>query len=114
MAPTSETTLKEIQKHIAAIHEALSKMEHLSSGTLVKRMKLCGNPRCQCRVDRAARHGPYYEWGFVEAGKHRHRMLSPKRAEFMRVAIGNYRKVKKLLKAWEAETVRLMELNIPE
>ena len=47
-------------------------MEYLSSGTLVKRMKLCANPRCQCRVDRAACHGTYYEWRFVEDGKHLH------------------------------------------
>lgn len=111
---TAETTLKDIRKNIAAIHEALVRMEPVSSGTLVKRMKLCGNPRCRCKVDRAARHGPYYEWGFIEAGRLRHRMLSPERAEYMRLAISNYRKVKELLKAWEAETVRLMELNIPE
>jgi hypothetical protein len=114
MASTAEKTLKEIRENIAAIQRALSEMEYLSSGTLIRRMKLCSNPRCQCKVDRAARHGPYYEWGFVKAGKHRHRMLSPKRAELMRLAIGNYRKVKKLLKAWEDETVRLIEFNVPE
>ena len=110
----AHTTPKDIRKNIEALHEALCEMEYLSSGTLVKRMKLCGNPRCQCKVDRAARHGPYYEWGFVKDGKLRHRMLSPRRADLMRLAISNYRKVKKLLKAWEAETVRLIELNVPD
>lgn len=114
MARAASDPLKEARRKIAEIHEALSGMEHLSTGSITKRMKLCGNPKCQCRVDRAARHGPYYEWGFVEGGKLRHRMLSPKRAEMIRLAIGNYRKVKKLLKAWEAETVRVMEITIPE
>jgi uncharacterized protein YqiB (DUF1249 family) len=40
--------------------------------------------------------------------------LSPKQAELMRLAIANYRKVKKLLRAWEAQTQRLIELNADE
>jgi hypothetical protein len=114
MPPAPKNTLKEIRDNIAEIHRALAEVEYLCSGSLSKRTKLCGNPQCQCRTDRTARHGPYYEWGFIEDGKTRHRMLSPKRAELMRLAIGNYRKVKKLLKDWEAETVRLIELNVPD
>lgn len=36
------------------------------------------------------------------------------KAELMRLALANHRKVKKLLKAWEAQTVRLIERNVPE
>ena len=114
MPSAPENTLKEIRDRIAAIHQALAELEYLCSGSLSKRTKLCSKPRCRCRTDRAARHGPYYEWGFIEDGRVRHRMLSPERAELMRVAIGNYQTVKKLLKDWEAETVRLIELNVPE
>jgi hypothetical protein len=114
MSPAPKKTLKEVQDKIAAIHQALSQLEYLCSGSLSKRTKLCSNPNCRCRTDRAARHGPYYEWGFMDGGRTRHRMLSPKRAELMRLAIGNYQKVKKLLKVWEEETVRLIELNVPE
>jgi hypothetical protein len=114
MPPSPRDTLKEIRDNIAAIHRALAEVEYLCSGSLSKRTKLCGNPRCRCRTDRSARHGPYYDWGFIEDGRVRHRMLSPKRAELMRQAIVNYRKVKKLLKDWEAETLRLIELNVPE
>jgi hypothetical protein len=114
MPSAPKNTLKEVRDNIAAIHQALVELEYLCSGSLSKRRKLCGNLRCQCRKNPAARHGPYYEWGFIEAGRVRHRMLSPNRAELMRVAIANYRKVKKLLKDWEAETLRLIELNVPE
>lgn len=114
MPPAAKDTLKEIRDKIAAIHQALAEMEYLCSGSLSERTKLCGNPRCRCRTDRAARHGPYYEWGFIEGGRVRHRMLSPRRAELMRTAISNYRTVKELLKDWEAETVRLIELSVPE
>lgn len=114
MAARSGKSLKEVEENIAAIQRALSQLQYVCSGSLVKRMKLCGNPRCQCRVDRAARHGPYYEWGFLEGGKLRHKMLSAERAKLMQLAIDNHRKIKELLKAWEEQTVRLIELNVPE
>jgi hypothetical protein len=34
---------------------------YLSSGTLIQRTKVCGNPNCHCARDPAARHGPYSE-----------------------------------------------------
>ncbi|GAC1663615.1 MAG: hypothetical protein PVS2B1_22810 [Candidatus Dormibacteraceae bacterium] len=114
MRLATQLTVEKIHKNIAAIQRALSAMQYLSSGTLLKRTKVCGRSSCRCHVDRAARHGPYYEWGFLQGGKLRHRMLSAERAELMRQAIANHRKVKKLLKAWEAQTVRLIELNVPE
>ena len=114
MPSAVETAFEEVRENIDAIRRAISGLEYLSSGTLLKRTKLCSNPRCRCKTDPAARHGPYYEWGYLQAGKLRHRMLSPKRAALMRLAIANHRKVKKLLKDWEAQTVRLIELNAPE
>jgi hypothetical protein len=111
LAQATETTLEAIRENIAEIQRTISTLQHLSSGTLLKRTKMCGNPRCRCHSDRAARHGPYYEWGYLKGGKLRHRTLSPQQAELMRLAIANHRKVKKLLKAWEAQTVRLIELN---
>lgn len=114
MSPTEEATAAQVRAKIAAIRNTLSGLQYLASGTLLKRSKLCGNPRCHCATDPAARHGPYYEWSYLKAGKLRHRTLSPQRAELMRLAIGNYRKAKKLLKVWEAQTLRLIELNAPE
>lgn len=99
---------------IAEIKRSLSALEHLSSGTLLKRMKVCGNPRCHCAGDPAARHGPYYEWSFLKGGKLRHRTLTHEQAQIMRLAIVNHRKAKKLLRAWEAQTLRLIELNAPK
>jgi hypothetical protein len=103
-----------IQEKIAQIQRALSGMQYLSSGTLLKRTKVCGNPRCHCATDPALRHGPYFEWSHLKGGKLRHRTLSPEQAELMRLAIANHRKVKKLLRAWEVQTQRLIELNAPE
>jgi hypothetical protein len=99
---------------IAAIQRSISAMEHLSSGTLLKRMKICGNPRCHCASDPAARHGPYYEWSYLKGGRLRHRTLTPDQADLMRLAITNYRKTKKLLRAWEVQTLHLIEFMAPQ
>jgi hypothetical protein len=99
---------------VAEIQRALSDMEYLSSGTLLKRMKVCGNPGCHCASDPAARHGPYFEWSYLKAGKLRHRTLTPEQAEIMRLAIANQRKATKLLRAWEAQTLHLIELKTPK
>jgi hypothetical protein len=110
----TDATLSEIQERIGKIHDLLSGMHYLSSGTLQKRTKRCGNPRCRCATDPEARHGPYYEWSYLKRGKLLHRTLTPEQADLMRMAIANHRKVKKLLKAWERQTLRLIGLSVPK
>jgi hypothetical protein len=114
MSRTAEAKSTKSREKIAEIQRALSAMEYLSSGTLLKRMKVCGNPRCHCASDPAARHGPYFEWSYLKAGKLRHRTLTPEQAEIMRFAIANHRKAKKLLRVWEAQTLQLIELRTPK
>lgn len=112
MPPVAKATKS--REKIAEIQRTLSGMEYLSSGTLLKRMKVCGNPRCHCASNPAARHGPYFEWSYLKAGKLHHRTLTPEQAEIMRRAIANQRKAKKLLRVWEAQTLHLIELNTPK
>jgi len=111
MPPAVNAKAVKSEQKIAEIKRSLSALEHLSSGTLLKRMKVCGNPRCHCASDPAARHGPYYEWSYLKGGKLRHRTLTPEQAGIMRLAIANHRKAKKLLRAWEAQTLHLIELK---
>lgn len=113
MPPSANAKTIKSRAKIAEIQKTISGMEYLSSGTLLKRMKVCGNPRCHCANDPAARHGPYYEWSYLKGGKLRHRTLTPKQADIMRLAIANQRKAKKLLRAWEAQTLHLIELKTP-
>ena len=98
---------------IVKIREQLVAIDSLCSGTLLKRMKTCGSPGCRCATDPEARHGPYYEWGHMKAGKLLHRLVSPAQAQAFGVAITNYRKAKKLLRAGEAETERLINAEHP-
>ena len=47
--------------------------------------------------------------GHTKTGKPVHRTVSPEQATILRLAIANYRKAKKLMKAWEDVTERLMD-----
>jgi hypothetical protein len=100
---------QQARERIDQIRKDLALIDMLCSGTLLKRMKTCGSPTCRCAQDPAARHGPYYEWGHMRAGKLVHRLVSPEQAELLEQAISNYRKLKKLLRSWEAESERLID-----
>jgi hypothetical protein len=76
-------------------------MDHLCSGTLQRRMMICGKPNCRCTQDPDARHSPYYQWAHMKGGKLVSRMVSPEQA--------NYRQARKLMRAWEKETERLID-----
>jgi hypothetical protein len=104
-----EDILQQARQRIARIRAAINEMEYLSSGTLLRRTKVCGKPGCRCADNPDARHGPYYEWGHMKGGKLVHRMVTPEQAEILRRAIANYRNARKLMKDWEEITERLID-----
>ena len=108
-----EDILQQARERIARIRAALSAMDYLCSGTLLRRMKVCGKAGCRCAQDPSARHGPYYEWGHIKGGKLVHRTLSAEQAEILQLAIANYREAKKLMKEWEEATERLIDAQAP-
>jgi hypothetical protein len=105
----SPSLVKKARGQIEAIRKELSALEYVCSGTLARRMMQCGQPRCRCKTDPVARHGPYYLWGHMKGGKLVNRMIPANKAPAMRRAIANYRKAKKLLLAWEAATERIFD-----
>ena len=98
---------------IARIQEQIRALDVLCTGTLAKRTKRCGQAACRCARDPDARHGPYYEWGRMKGGKLVNRMVSLDEATMLRRAIANYRGVRRLLRTWEDQTVRIMEAGKP-
>lgn len=100
---------KKIAEKIAWIQDQIRAMDYVASGTLLKRMKVCGKPGCRCAKSPQARHGPYFEWGRMKGGKLRHQTISPGQVLLLKRAMANYRKIRRLLRTWEAETVRAME-----
>jgi hypothetical protein len=101
------------RERIAGIRATLNVMDYFCSGTLQRRMKVCGKPNCRCAGDPNAQYGPYYEWGHMKGGKLVHRVVSPEQAALLRLAIANYRKAKKLMPTWENETERLIDAERP-
>jgi hypothetical protein len=106
---SSDARRRAALERIARIRDRIRTIERLCSGTLLRRTKGCGKPGCRCAQDPAARHGPYYEWGHMKGGRLVHRMVSPAQAALLREAIANYRTLRRLLRAWENETVKLIK-----
>jgi hypothetical protein len=90
----TKRTLQRAREHIDGIRASLCGFELICSGTSSKRWKTCGKPTCRCASDPAARHGPYYQWVRMRAGKPAQRYVSEQQAQFLRQAIDNYRQVK--------------------
>jgi hypothetical protein len=110
MSKTSPEQIAERSpKRIAEIRAELAGMDYVCSGTLLERMKTCGHPASRCAQAPGARHGPYYEWGHMKGGKLVHRLVSAEQATLLRLAIANYRGLKKLLRSWENESERLID-----
>src|SRR5438067_544447 len=109
MTVPPKRAVQRARTRIQSIRAAVAGFELLCSGTLSERMMKCGKPNCRCASDPDARHGPYYEWAHMRAGKPTHRYVNQQQALILRQAIDNYRRVKKLLREWEDNTERLID-----
>jgi len=99
-------------RRIAALKAQILQIEHVARGSLIERMKLCGKPGCPCAKDPAARHGPYFEWGRLTAGRRTSTHVSPAMAAPLAKSIQNHRRLERLLRRWEALTLRAIEAEI--
>ena len=113
MTIPSKRALQRARERIGSIRATLSGYELVCSGTLSQRMMTCGKPTCRCATDPGARHGPYYQWIRMRAGKPTQRYVTEQQAQILRQAIDNYRQVKKLLREWEENTERLIDAEQP-
>lgn len=94
--------------HLEEIRRRIAEIDHVCSGTLLRRTKVCGKAGCACARNPRARHGPYYEWSRREKGRQVLTVLPAAAAPAFGRAVRNYRKVLKLLRLWERESVRAM------
>lgn len=92
---------------LRAIQAQIARLEAICSGTLTRRMTTCGNPGCRCA--RGQRHGPYVRWGHMVNGKLVQRWLSAEEAPRFAAANRDFRVLKRLLRAWERESLKLLE-----
>jgi hypothetical protein len=96
------------RQRIAQLQEELARLDYICAGTLQHRTRVCGKPSCRCAHDPAARHGPYYEWGRLEQGRLVHSQLTRDEAQRFILAMRKYRRLKRLLRKWQQESVQAM------
>ena len=108
-----ETAAQQARARISHLRDRLTAIDYLCSGTLLKTLMKCGQPSCRCQQDPTARNGPYYRWGQMKAGKLVQRYVSAEQAVVLRRAIANYRQARKLMRAWEVETERIIDAEAP-
>jgi hypothetical protein len=98
-------------KRIAALQRRIAGFDFVCSGNLRQRYTVCGTANCRCKAQPPEPHGPYYYWSRLLGGKVVQRVLSPEEAEIVARGIKNYREVRELLRRWEEETVRKLEIR---
>jgi len=106
----SKRDLAKARDRIDAIRRAIAAMDLVSSGSLQRRMTRCGKPGCHCMTG-GERHGPYYEWGRMEGGRQVSTYVSEQEARQLRAALGNYRRIRTLLRRWERESLRIIRAS---
>lgn len=103
---------RRLRQRTQALRREIAAMDFVSSGTLLTRTKVCGQPSCRCATDPGARHGPYYEFNRRVDGRLVHRAVTAELAPRVRRALDNHRRIQTRLAEWELETVKeLFEPN---
>lgn len=97
------------QDRLDRIRTQIGQLELVCSGTLFHRTKMCGKPTCACATDPKARHGPYFEWSRRENGRQVHTAVPPAMAQAIARGIRNHRRLRRLLRIWEQESIRVIQ-----
>ncbi len=101
----------DFSKRIAALRGRIVDFDYMCSGSLRQRYTVCGTQNCRCKAQPPEPHGPYYYWSRLLAGKVVQRVLSREQAEIVARGIKNYREARELLRGWEEETVKTIEVR---
>lgn len=99
------------RKRIAILQRRIAGFDYVCSGNLRQRYSVCGTENCRCKARSPEPHGPYYYWSRLLGGKVVQRVLSREQADIVARGIANYREVRELLRKWEEETVRGIEIR---
>jgi hypothetical protein len=92
----------------AAIQAALGQIGHTLPGSITIRRTRCGKPRCACKADPPALHGPYIQWTRTAHGKTVTRLLTPAQYQAYAPWFANARRLREL--AAELEALSLKEM----
>ena len=89
----------------------LATFQYLCSGTLQRRWMTCGRNYCNCKKDEEQRHGPYYYWSHLSAGKLVTQLVPSAQVQIVKQAIANYKAIKHILRLWERQTIKVLQAS---
>jgi hypothetical protein len=95
---------------IKRIQQAIGQLDFVCTGTLLIRRFSCGKSNCRCQKGTKWHHGPYYDWTHLADGKFIHKRLTKDQAKTVKRAIGNYKRILKLLRNWEIQTQKYLSI----
>ena len=97
------------QKKYSILKSRIDKLGFISTGSVMKVYKTCGNPSCRCHKDKSKRHGPYNIWTRKVKSKTITRTLTDEQAKLVRKYINNMRKAEVILKQMKDLSARYIE-----
>jgi Family of unknown function (DUF6788) len=92
----------------AQIQAALNQISYTLPGSITIRRTRCGKPRCACKADPPALHGPYIQWTRTVNGKTVTRTLTQAQYDTYASWLANARRLRTL--AAELEALSLQEM----
>jgi hypothetical protein len=107
-------TPHQARHRIAQLRAEIARLDYICAGSLLRRTKVCGKAYCRCAHDPDARHGPYYEWSRLEGTRLVHLVLTPAEARLFARAMANYRRLQRLLRRWERDSIELLRAESRE
>ena len=96
-------------KKYSILKRKIDKLGFISTGSVMKVYKTCGNPGCRCHKDKSKRHGPYNIWTRKVKSKTITRTLTDEQAKLVRAFINNMRKAKSILKQMKDLSAQYIE-----
>ena len=103
-----------LEARIAKIKEEIAALGDLHPGALSQQFNICGNPRCQCKADPAARHGPYYQLSYAWRRKSTTRFVRKEDLAEVRQQVRNYHRLRQLIDRWVTLAIVLSRLRLRE
>lgn len=92
-----------------ALADALAEIDGLLPGSVVVRRMRCGKPRCACKAEPPALHGPYIQWTRSVSGKTVTRFLTEEQRARYQLWFDNTRRLKDLVAKLETASLAAVE-----
>jgi len=103
-----------LDARIEKIKEEIAALGDLRPGALSRQYNVCGNPKCRCKADPPAKHGPYYQLSYTWRGKSTTRFVKKDDLAKVKEQVRNYRRLRQLVDRWVALSMEISRIRLQE